>query len=41
MEEKIAHLASMIESIGDRSGTIDLSDWTKQKSQGSFVENKS
>ena len=39
-EEKIAHLASMIEAIGDRSGEINLSMWTPQNSQGSFVENK-
>lgn len=40
-EEKIAHLSSMIESIGERSGNINLSMWTPQNSQGSFVENKS
>ena len=40
-EEKIAHLSSMIESIGDRSGSINLSMWTPQNSQGSFVEDKS
>ncbi len=39
--EKIAHLSSMIESIGERSGTINLSMWTPKNSQGSFVENKS
>lgn len=38
--EKIAHLSSMIESISDRKGKIDLSMWTPQKSQGSFVEQK-
>ncbi len=38
--EKIAHLAGMIESIGDRTGSINLSMWTPQNSQGSFVENK-
>lgn len=40
-QEKIAHLSSMIESIGDRSGKINLSMWTPQNSQGSFVEDKS
>ena len=40
-EEKIAHLASMIQSIGDRKGSINLSMWTPQNSQGSFVEDKS
>ncbi|MBR3968190.1 MAG: FtsQ-type POTRA domain-containing protein [Clostridia bacterium] len=38
--EKIAHLSSMIESISNRKGKIDLSMWTPQKSQGSFVEQK-
>ena len=37
--EKIAHLSSMIESIPNRSGAINLSMWTPQNSQGSFVEN--
>lgn len=41
IEEKIAHMASMIESIGDRKGKINLSMWTPENSQGSFVENKS
>ena len=40
-EEKVAHLASMINSIGDRNGKIDLSMWTPENSQGSFVEDKS
>lgn len=39
-QEKIAHLSSMIESIGDRGGKINLSMWTPQNSQGSFVEDK-
>ena len=39
-QEKIAHLASMIESIGERSGRINLSMWTPENSQGSFVEDK-
>ncbi len=39
--EKIAHLSGMIKSIGDRSGKINLSMWTHDNSQGSFVENKS
>lgn len=37
-EEKIAHLGSMIESIPDRKGKINLSMWTPTNSQGSFVE---
>lgn len=41
ISEKIAHLSGMIESIGDRNGKIDVSMWTPQNSQGSFVENKS
>ncbi len=41
VQEKMAHLASMIDSIGERSGKIDLSMWTPQNSQGSFIENKS
>ncbi len=40
IDKKIAHLSGMIESIGDRSGSIDLSMWTEKKSQGSFVETK-
>ena len=38
LEQKIAHLKGMIESIGDRSGDINLSMWTPDNSQGSFVE---
>ncbi len=38
LEQKIAHLSGMIESIGDRTGDINLSMWTPEKSQGSFVE---
>lgn len=38
LEKKIAHLSGMIDSIGDRSGTINLSMWTPDNSQGSFVE---
>lgn len=38
--EKIAHLASMIQSITDRGGKINLSMWTPTNSQGTFVENK-
>ncbi len=41
IDEKVAHLASMIESIGDRDGNINLTMWTPENSQGSFVENKS
>ncbi len=40
-QEKIAHLAGMIESIPDRKGKINLSMWTPDNSQGSFVEDKS
>lgn len=39
MSEKIAHLKSMINSIGDRSGEINLSMWTPENSQGSYVDN--
>lgn len=38
LEEKIAHLLSMINSIGERRGEINLSMWTPKNSQGSFVE---
>ena len=38
LEQKIAHLRSMIDSIGDRKGEINLSMWTPNNSQGSFVE---
>lgn len=38
IQEKIAHLAGMIESIPDRKGKINLSMWTPTNSQGSFVE---
>lgn len=41
IEEKIAHLAGMIESITDRKGKINLSMWTPTNSQGSFVEEDS
>ena len=40
LTEKIAHLSGMIAEISDRGGRIDLSMWTPQKSQGSFVEYK-
>ncbi|MBQ8740786.1 MAG: FtsQ-type POTRA domain-containing protein [Clostridia bacterium] len=40
-QEKIAHLAGMIESITDRRGKINLSMWTPTNSQGSFVEEDS
>ncbi|MDO4607874.1 MAG: FtsQ-type POTRA domain-containing protein [Clostridia bacterium] len=40
LSEKIAHLASMIDSIADRSGKINLSMWTPQNSQGTFIEDK-
>ncbi len=38
LEQKTAHLLGMIEEIGDRKGDIDLSMWTPDHSQGSFVE---
>ncbi len=38
MAEKIAHLSGMIESIGDRKGSINLSMWSPTHSQGSFKE---
>ncbi len=40
INEKIAHLASMVESIADRKGKINLSMWSPENSQGSFVEVK-
>ena len=40
LEAKIAHLSAMIDSIGERSGVIDLSIWTPQNREGSFSENK-
>ncbi len=40
LSEKIAHLASMIDNISDRSGKINLSMWTPKNSQGTFVEEK-
>lgn len=36
--EKIAHLSGMIESIGDRKGSINLSMWSPTHSQGTFKE---
>ncbi len=40
LSEKTAHLKGMIDSIPDRSGSINLSMWTPQSSQGTFVANK-
>ncbi len=40
LDKKIAHLKGMIDSIGDRSGTINLDQWTRENSQGSFVADK-
>lgn len=38
IEYKITHLSGMIANIAsDRSGSIDLSMWNPQKSQGSFI----
>lgn len=39
LSQKIDHLSSMIKSIGDRSGKINLSMWSESNSQGTFVEN--
>lgn len=39
LSQKIDHLSSMIKSIGDRSGEINLSMWSESNSQGTFVEN--
>lgn len=39
LEEKITHLSGMVKSIGDRRGEINLSMWTPNNTQGSFVEN--
>ena len=41
LEQKIAHLSGMIDSIGERVGDINLSMWTPENSQGSFVEKQS
>lgn len=38
LNEKIAHLSGMIANIPDRKGDINLSMWTPDNSQGSFVE---
>lgn len=37
LEQKISHLSGMIDSIGDRKGQINLSMWSPDNSQGSFV----
>lgn len=38
LERKISHLSGMIENIApDRSGSINLSMWSPQKSEGGFV----
>ncbi len=38
IQEKMAHLSSMVESIGERKGTINLSMWSPTHSQGTFKE---
>lgn len=39
LDKKIAHLCGMCKSIGEgRSGRINLSMWTSDKTEGSFVE---
>ena len=41
IKEKMAHLNSMIEKIGtEKSGKINLSYWSKDKPEGTFVEKK-
>lgn len=40
LDKKIAHLSGMIDSIGDRKGSIDLSMWSPNNTKGSFVEEK-
>lgn len=40
IEQKIAHLSGMIESIGERIGTIDLSMWSADNSIGTFVDSQ-
>lgn len=41
LDKKISHLNGMINSIGEgRSGRIDLSMWTPEKSEGSFFANQ-
>lgn len=40
LENKVAHLSGMIKEIdSDRSGRIDVSMWTSDKKEGSFIEN--
>ncbi len=38
LAEKIAHLSGMIDSIGERTGSINLSMWSPTHSQGTFKE---
>lgn len=40
LQKKILHLGGMIKSIGDRSGQINLSMWSEEQSEGSFVPDK-
>ena len=37
LKEKIAHLAGMIEGIGDRKGKINLDMWSNSDSKGTFI----
>lgn len=36
LESKIAHMAEMAKSIGDRKGEIDLSEWSQNNTRGIF-----
>lgn len=41
LTEKIAHMDSMVEKIGEeKSGKMNLSHWSKDKTEGTFVEKK-
>ncbi len=39
LDRKIAHLATMLEELGDKSGEINLSVWTPQNKHGIFSKN--
>ncbi len=40
LENKVAHLVKMMEEIGDRKGSIDLSKWAQNNTQGIFKAEK-
>ena len=40
LENKVAHLAEMVENIGERKGEIDLSGWSHNNTQGIFKAEK-